>query len=189
MVGADFYRLFLGFFIGFLLINQANAQNNNEISSAYTKLDLDECLLLYADDIVAEWACPGYKGYPLYVAEGDLRFFVSYGFFALDEKAASQTLPAFNYINDIIEWRLKKINGDFMPFATILRWKTESGEYGEVKSEILVVTKLEQNNTCHIAYINAKMVPNANELAREIADNKAENFNCETDEIYKIAEK
>ena len=191
-MGANFYRLFLRLFIAVLFISQANAEENgkiDEISSAYSKVDLDECLLLEADDMGASWACPGYKGYPLYVAEGDLRFFVSYGFNAPEEKAASQTLPAFNYINDIIEWRLKKINGNFMPFATILRWKTESGENSEIKGEILVVTKLAKNNTCHIAYIDAKIIPNANELAREIADNKAENFNCEIDEIYRIDEK
>src|SRR3546814_4880877 len=39
-------------------------------NSAYTDLDLDECLVLDADDFGARWACPGYKGYPLMVTEG-----------------------------------------------------------------------------------------------------------------------
>lgn len=156
------------------------------ITSSYTKINLDECTLLDTSDMGASWACPGYKGYPLYVAEGDLRFFVSYGFGALDEMAASQTLPAFNNINDTLEWRLTQINGNFTPFATILRFITEYGEMSELRGNILVVTKLEQGNTCHIAYIDAQIVPNANELAREIADNYAQNFDCQNDEIYRI---
>ncbi len=165
--------------------------NSTEYISAYTDINLDECLLLGADDFRAEWACPGYRGFPLYIAESDLRFYVSYGFGAPNEKSANQTLPVFNYINDVIEWRLMQTNGNFIPFATILRWFPDIYDENGIakKGNILVVTKLEQNNTCHIAYIDAKIIPNANELAREIADNKAENFNCEIDEIYRIDEK
>ena len=36
-------------------------------NSSYSDLDLDQCLVLDADDFGASWACPGYKGYPLKV--------------------------------------------------------------------------------------------------------------------------
>jgi hypothetical protein len=49
-------------------------------TSAYTDLDIDQCLVLEADDFGASWACPGYKGFPVKVQEGDLRFSISYGF-------------------------------------------------------------------------------------------------------------
>ena len=62
-------------------------------NSAYTDLDLDECLVLDADDFGASWACPGYKGYPLMVTEGDLRFALIYGFGA--KAGDGQTLPPF----------------------------------------------------------------------------------------------
>ncbi len=164
----------------------ANAQ---EYISQYTKIDLEECTILNADDFGVQFACPGYKGYPLYVAEGDLRFFVSYGFGALDEKAASQTLPNFNTINETLEWRLSKQNGEFKPIATILRWFPDISDQsgGEFKQgSILVVTKIQKNNTCHVAYIDAQLVDGANEIAQNIADNAVKDFNCETDEILMI---
>jgi len=137
--------------------------------------------VLHADDFGASFACPGYKGYPLWLAEGDLRFFVSYGFGAPDEKAAEQTLPQFNYVNSTLEWRLSNETGDWKPFASILRWFTQTGEPGEDEGEVLVVTKIAPGDTCHIAYIDAKQTPNANELARQVADEGAQLFDCATD--------
>lgn len=158
------------------------------VDSAYTEIDLDECLLLEADDFGASWACPGYKGFPLYIAEGDLRFFVSYGFDALDEPARSQTLPPFNTIHSTLEWRLSNETGNWKPFATILRYFTESGVESEIKGEVLVVTKIERGNTCHIAYVDTKLLAlpdaNPNEIARSFADEYARDFDCETDEPH-----
>ena len=73
-------------------------------NSAYTELDLDQCLVLDADDFGATWSCPGYKGYPLMVTEGDLRFSLIYGFGAT--MADGQTLPPFNRLGSKLEWRL-----------------------------------------------------------------------------------
>ncbi len=156
--------------------------------SIYTDINLDECLVLEADDFGASFACPGYKGYPLWIAEGDLRFFVSYGFGAPDERAASQTLPAFNTIGAKMEWRLSNKSGAWKPFATILRWHTEAGDGSEPDGQILVVTKLAPGNTCHIGYVDAKNLAapgdNANEIARNFADDFAEDFDCATDEPH-----
>ncbi len=162
-----------------------------QIRSDYTKINFNDCLLLNADDFGARFACPGYKGFPLYIAEGDLRFFVSYGFNALNEKAASQTLPPFNRLNDTIEWRLEfnKETGNYFPFATILRWFTQTEDFENekiIESDILVVTKIESGNTCHIAYIDVSLIKNANEIARSFADEEAKNFNCQNDDIFKI---
>lgn len=154
--------------------------------STYTKINLDDCLVLKADDFGASFACPGYKGYPLYVAEGDLRFFVSYGFGAPDELAAHQTPPAFNLINETLEWRLSNESGGWKPFATILRFFLQVGNGSQPDGELLIVTKLEPGNTCHIAYIDAKKTRNANEVAREQADNNAADFQCGTDQAVNI---
>ncbi len=157
--------------------------SGQEIISAYSEVNLDECLLLDSSDMRARWACPGYKGYPLYIVESDLRFYVSYGFGAPDEKAAGQTLPPFNYINNKIEWRLKQTNeGNYLPFATILRWFIDTDVENKYDS-MLIITKIEENNTCHIAYIDVKLVKNANQIARDIADEAAQDFDCENDEI------
>lgn len=160
----------------------ASAQGN--IDSIYTNIDLNECLVMKADDFGASYACPGYKGFPLLISEGDLRFFVSYGFGAPDEMAASQTVPAFNTIGETLEWRVSNKTGDFMPFATILRYHTQIGDGSEPDGEVLVVTKIEAGNTCHIAYVDARLTPNANEVARNFADNEAETFDCANDEPH-----
>ena len=157
-----------------LLVQPATAQ---QIDSAYTDVDLDACSILHSDDFGTRWACPGYKGIPVMIAEGDLRFFVSYGFGAPDERAASQTLPPFNYLGPKIEWRLSNAEGRWKPFATILRFYTD-GEPDADEGQILVVTRLEEGATCHVAYVDARANADANELAREAADDMAPDFDC-----------
>ena len=149
-------------------------------NSAYTDLDLDACLVLDADDFGASWACPGYKGYPLMVTEGDLRFSLIYGFGA--KAGDGQTLPPFNRLGEKLEWRLSNDLGRWMPVATIVRYHTADPETGEDKGQVLVVTQLVEGNSCHIAYVDARANANANELAREAAD-KAGDFDCASDEV------
>jgi len=149
-------------------------------NSAYTDIDLDECLVLDADDFGASWSCPGYKGYPLMVTEGDLRFSLIYGFGA--KAADGQTLPPFNHVGEKLEWRLSNELGRWMPIATIVRYHTADPETGEDKGQVLVVTQLVEGNSCHIAYVDALANKDANELAREAAD-KAGEFDCASDEV------
>ena len=151
-------------------------------NSAYTDLNLDECLVLDADDFGASWACPGYKGYPLMVSEGDLRFSLAYGFNPSDNW---QTLPPFNRLGEKLEWRLSNDLGRWMPIATIVRYHTADPETGEDKGQVLVVTQLVEGNVCHIAYIDAVANTDANELAREAADSSG-SFDCASDEVEVI---
>lgn len=149
-------------------------------NSAYTDLDLNECLVLDADDFGASWSCPGYKGYPLMVTEGDLRFSLIYGFGA--KMADGQTLPPFNTLGDKLEWRLSNDLGRWMPIATIVRYHTADPQTGQDKGQVLVVTQLVEGNSCHIAYIDALANANANELARQAADTSGK-FDCASDEV------
>lgn len=149
-----------------------------QVDSAYTDVNLDQCSVITADDFGATWACPGYKGIPVMIGEGDLRFFVSYGLKSTDEKAASQTLPPFNYLGPKIEWRLSNAEGGWKPFATILRYYTQA-EPDEPEGQVLVVTKLEMGATCHVAYIDARANSNANAMARDAADELAPDFDCD----------
>lgn len=158
-----------------------------DIQSAYTEINLDDCLIMDTHEMGASFACPGWRGMPLYVAEGDLRFFVSYGFNAPDEMAARQTMPGFNYVHSTLEWRLTNATGDWRPFATILRWIIEDPESDE-DGEVLVVTKIEPGNTCHVGYVDTKLLAlpdaNPNEIARNWADELAPDFDCVTDEPH-----
>ena len=150
-------------------------------NSAYTDLNLDQCLVLDADDFGASWACPGYKGYPLMVQEGDLRFSLAYGFGDNNQNGA-QTLPPFNSLGSKLEWRLSNAMGRWMPVATIVRYHTADPVTGEDSGQVLVVSQIAKGNSCHIAYVDARANPDANELAREVAD-RAGNFDCANDEV------
>lgn len=151
-------------------------------SSVYTSLDLDQCAAQTpaADDPLQStvWWCDGHAGIPVRVAEGDLRYLVSYGDDAANEIAASQTLPAFNTIHTTLEWR---VGADGQPLATILRFFTQTGD-GADGDQFLVITKLGgAGQICQIGFINASINSNANEIAREVADNAVLHFRCGVD--------
>ncbi|MDB5621643.1 MAG: hypothetical protein JWR39_206 [Devosia sp.] len=154
--------------------------------SAYSDLNLDECLVLDADDFGVSWACPGYKGFPLKVLEGDLRFSLAYGF-GDNNQNGTQTLPPFNRLGPKLEWRLSNVSGRWLPIATIVRYHTANPETGVDSNEILVVSQIAQGNSCHIAYVDALANPDANELARAAAD-KAGDFDCALDEVEIVGE-
>ena len=97
-------------------------------NSAYTDIDLDQCTIIETSDFGTVWACAGHKGYPVRIAEGDLRFFVSYGFGADDEPAAGQTPPPFNTLGPKIEWRLSNASGAWKPVATIVRYFVDNDD-------------------------------------------------------------
>lgn len=177
-------RKFTGAIAAILLLSMggtgAQAQFNQ---SEYTDVDLDACTVIQSDDFGSTWACNGYKGIPVMIAEGDLRFFVSYGLTSTEEKAATQTLPPFNHLGPKIEWRLSNVGGGYKPFATVLRFfvqRTDDSGAEIAEGQVLVVTRIEPGATCQTAWIDALANPNANELAREAAD-KAADFDCEND--------
>ncbi|MBD8892145.1 hypothetical protein [Roseibium litorale] len=163
--------LFLG-----LLTGMAHAAAAG-VTSAYTELRYSGCQEISPPDdqgaAGASLLCPGYSGIPVYVAEGDLRMVVSFGSNAEEEPAASQTLPGFNTINEVIEWRLR----GGVPFAVIQRW-FPLGQDGRQPGSVLIVTQLVPGATCQIAWINARANRKANEMAREAADEMAGGFDC-----------
>ena len=67
-------------------------------------------------------------------------------------------------------------------FATILRWnvKLEDDER-DTTGRVLVVTRLGPGGVCHVGYVDARANPNANELAQQLADEKARGFRCGAD--------
>lgn len=156
----------------------AAAQEN---TSLYSDLNIKKCqqLALFEDEGEGgEWLCRGIRDHDVRVWEGDLRSFVGFGKEAPAQCAAMQTFGAFNSLGPRVEWRMK----DGKPFATILRWFTEaSADAGApVKQNWLVVTKLAGKDACHIAYIDTKYT-DANEVARQRADERAMSFDCAKD--------
>jgi hypothetical protein len=149
-----------------------------QISSLYTSLNLDKCQLVSSNPNEggsAVWHCKGHEGMRVRVAEGDLRFFVSYGPDAEKQTAAGQTLAPFNTIHHTLEWRVERKGGRWVPFATILRYFWESD--GK-KGQTLVVTKVGARDACHVAHIVANGDPKANEMARQAANSRTRAFDC-----------
>lgn len=173
-------NLVVGVVSPLLAIEAAFAQG---YESAYTTLDLGQCQQqpLDPEDSVGGgvWWCQGYGGMPVRVAEGDLRYLVSFGANAATEPAAGQTLPQFNRIHTTLEWRLatNPADGRRYPIATILRYFTDSGTGRE--GQVLVVTKLGgPGQVCHVGYVDALLNPEANVLARQVAEAGAAQFVC-----------
>ena len=141
-----------------------------------TDLDFDQCSITASNDFSTTWACPGYKGIPVMVAEAQSRFMVSYGLKSTEEPAAKQGLPPINTLGPTIEWRLSNKEGRWKPFATIVHFLT--GEAGKPKGDVLVVTRLGEGSTCQIAYVDALANPNAEDLAQQAADAHGFDFDC-----------
>jgi hypothetical protein len=161
------------------------------VEYVYTKFDTKQCKHTKGREVedYGSWLCPGHAGIPVRLSAGDQRMFVNYGNGKKD-RAASQTLPGFNDVYEgTIEWRIeKKQDGKARPFATILRWnlvtaRDSENATGPTRSSgrILVVTRLGPGGVCHVGYVDARANPDANVLARKIADDHARTFKCGKD--------
>lgn len=160
----------------------AGAQFNQ---SQYTDINLDACTVVQSDDFGSTWACNGHKGIPVMIAEGERRMMVSYGLTSTVEPAAKQTLPPFNRLGDSIEWRLSNASGGYKPFATIVRFlvdgKTGADGAKGPDGEVLVVTRIVPGATCQVAWVDALANEDAEEMARQAADELAPEFDCSTE--------
>jgi hypothetical protein len=154
------------------------------LKSEYTIIEFKACRIIKRHPDGNAYRCPGLAGYPVYVAEGDLRMFVAAGAKGEQRRAGTQTLPAFNSIfrdkagRATLEWRLTGTGPGMKPHATILRYYTErDGQKGQV----LVVSKVTPTETCQVAWIDAVANSDAIERARRVADGDARTFDCAQD--------
>lgn len=163
--------------------------------SVYTDTGIDACenLLKNPDQVDIDMGtisvkCAGYKGYAFYFDEYDVRQSTYFGYLNADIlRAAGETFAVFNHIGDKIEWRLDDRG---VPRATILRYTMENPDpktsqpdkafYGQV----LVVSRVGQPDDqtgCVTAYVDALANPDANAMARKLADEQAPTFACGKD--------
>ncbi|PPD42723.1 MAG: hypothetical protein CTY15_11675 [Methylocystis sp.] len=155
-----------------------------ELSSAYTKIDVrKQCRRGpgVALEDYGDWRCKGYADVPMWLGAGDQRMFVSFGKKAAQEPAAQETLATFNHFYEgTIEWRL----ADGEAFASIVRWNYKTPAEVDKRTtsgRVLVVTRLPPGPVCHVGYVDARANPDANELARQLADARARAFVCGKD--------
>lgn len=160
-----------------------------EVLSQYTTFDRDlDCALLArsaGEGDWADWVCPGYRGYPVFVRYTDGRETVTYGYM---EAAGMPTITPFNEASGTVEWRIRAEGEAAYPFAAIQRWfisHPEGVDDGAIR-ELLVVSKVGQpleGAACAVAFLPATGNPSANQDARDIADRDAPDFVCGSDPV------
>ena len=175
-------------------ISSSNAQT---FSSSYTSTAPKDCRTIgkpNKSDDSATQVCPGQSGLVVLVSEDDLRQTVSVGptrEAAAKEPAAETSFGPFNSTANTVEWRAV----DGKPFAIIQRWLIADIDNPDKKTgnptskPLLAVTRLPPGPVCHVAYIDGQANRNANELARQAADEFARDFKCGKDEVKVIGEK
>jgi len=174
------------------LIPAASAQT---FSSSYTSSAEKDCRTIGkpGDNGSTTQVCPGKSGLVVVISEDDLRQTVSVGpdrIAASKEPAAEAWFAPFNSTAPTVEWRAV----DGKPFAIIQRWliadNNDPDKAGSPTSKpMLAVTRLPPGPVCHVAYIDGQANRNANELARQAADEFARDFKCGKDEVKVIGEK
>ncbi|MCK1512063.1 hypothetical protein IVB22_05665 [Bradyrhizobium sp. 190] len=179
------------FAAAFGLISPANAQT---FSSSYTSTAPKDCRTVgKPENGGTTQVCPGKSGLLVLISEDDLRQTVSVGpdrVAAAKEPAAEAWFAPFNSTANTVEWRAV----DGRPFAIIQRWliadNNDPDKSGSPTSKpMLAVTRLPPGPVCHVAYIDGQANRNANELARQAADEFARDFKCGKDEVKVIGEK
>lgn len=152
--------------------------------SQYTTLNLDACQVLktYEESGGVDLRCDGFKDVPVYVSEGDLRFYVSYG----ERSDVPAQFAPFNTLGKKVEWRLDE---DGQPVAAIVRHHLDISAGAEdddspKERQVLSISSIgtKEKPGCVIGMVNASTNPNANQLARQIADHYARAFRCGVDE-------
>ena len=121
--------------------------------------------------------CRGKANWVVLVNKDDGRETVSVGHNRVEaakEPAAQASFGPFKVALPSIEWRTAGNN----PFAIIQRWRTAESD----TKPMLVVTKLPPGAVCPVAYVDAAANPNADDLARQAADQLARDFKCGTDQ-------
>lgn len=162
--------------------------NADVISSEYTKLDIERDCTAFSAAVEGDgdWAnltCNGFRGYPVLIYYSDLRESLHYGFPPSGDLAPRwESFGGFNSTGETIEWRLEETEHGRKPFATIHRWTvSDTASDGEI--QVLVVEKVAQpgGDGCVVGYVVASGNGEANQQARDIADQEARLFACGAD--------
>ena len=164
--------------------NLAQNSANNTIDSEYTPLDSESCKTIGLDEETgySTQSCLGYNNIPVFVSQSDGFHSVSIGEKRNEDLGLIGSNPLGN-LGDKLEWRLR----DNKPFAAIYRHYTIYFNASEPFDSMLVIRKISENvASCTIGAVDSN-VPNANEVARRIADEKSADFECGIDSVERIS--
>ncbi|MDX6695594.1 MAG: hypothetical protein QOF02_3197 [Blastocatellia bacterium] len=163
--------LLIGVVLAFAVPASAQA-----VQSVYTDFSGKSCKTIEKDEAAAGYLleeCRGIAGYKLQVASQDLR----QGITVIKPDGSKHDLDmgligggGFSGLGPRVEWRVKRQQGKLVPIAIIVRFNVNVGG-AEKDTSYLTVTKLTPQKICLIDTIAPG--PNANEKARQLADNSA----------------
>ena len=160
----------------------AEAQRRGAFTSAYTVLDLARCTVIRSnpdEGASTDWRCPGYRGVPLLVAEGDMRFDIDAGVQTADFETASW----FSSPGPRVEWRLRGGQPVAIIYRLVLSWNDQPA-----RTVIGVETIGRRGRPgCLVAWV-AGSATNANAVARQQADQRAASFRCGRDRPARVGE-
>ena len=168
-----------------LLLWQGEAAAVQQLKSLYTAIDPRTCETIREEGASAR-LCKGLPGYPIYISEGGLRTYFSVGPDAGNRQAAQQTLNSDNSLFDptggrgTVEWRFVIRDEQPVPYATIVRYFTHAADRS---GEVLVVTRVTEDEACQVAYVDALATPDAIVLARKLADTVARSGVCPVEPV------
>jgi hypothetical protein len=145
-------------------------------TSVYTQLDFDRCRVTSraaeGEGSFVNWRCPGYARVPLIVHADDDRFDLDAGV----DNENWQSLSPFNTLGPRVEWRVRARR----PIAVIYRYIVSTPGIPAFSRIAVASIGRAGHPGCLIALIDGAL-PNANSLARDRADHRAERFRCGVD--------
>ena len=156
--------------------------------SVYQTLNLDKDCKAYGpsdengDSVSLK--CKGYKTYPVWFSEGDLRQSIFFGHVGdWFEAGAFESFGTFNHFGGRFEWLVEKGRA----IAVITRFFVENSEDSAPakQGQVLVVSKVGQKSAgeaCVIGYVDARANKDPNVLARKVAAEHVKSFACRKDE-------
>ena len=172
--------------------------SEGDISSGYS--ELEDCVEVEGPAPVNERR-RGYGGWVVSVGAREHSAGVAYSDRARAEQLAQRPIAegASQDVSRTIEWRVRRVDAAWRPFATIHRWyalvpdeSAPAGADGPAlrrASELLVVSVLREDGpigACHAAYLDVQEIYDVNTVARRFADRMADEFRCGIDTPYAI---
>jgi len=129
--------------------------------------------------------CAGHGRYRVRLCEGDLRMSLIYYGTPQPPQQDWQSFAQFNHVGKAVEWRIAA----GQPTATILRWFIENANDSGIpddahRGQTLVVQTVARQQgeiSCPVGFVDARANPDANDIARKIADEIAPSFRCGVD--------
>lgn len=159
----------------------------DRVDSVYSTLDWDACAVLDAPATgeSGDWVslrCDGIAGYQVHVTDSDQRMSLDYT--AHRGSGPWESFSGFNHVHDVIEWRRQQgPDGRRAPFATIHRWFVGPTDHQRQMLVVQTVAERPGQESCMVGYIDATATPDANVVARRVADRHARGFVCGNAEV------